>query len=241
MSLERELREIGTALAWPEAPDVADAVLRQIQPSTRASRQPVLRRRSLAVVVVLVAAAVAAVMSVPEARTTVLRALGIGAVQIAEVDDLPAVTPQSDLSSLGPVLSRAEVDQLFPEPLLEFGGDLREPDELRALDRPSIASYVWHDDAGDIRLLVSQLTQGFPDARLVKVTGPGATVERLTIDGRDALWVAGGAHGFGLDDGTFEPIRLSRSALLVDEGQTTIRIEGDLSRGAAIELYRALR
>jgi hypothetical protein len=241
MSLERELQVIGAALAWPETPDLSDGVRARIEHETRTSWRPVLRRRSLALVAALVFAVIVAVMSVPQARTALLRVFGIGAVDIVNVDELPAVAPRSDLSSLGPPLSRVEVEELFPEALLSFADGLREPDELRALDRPSIASYVWRDEQGGVRLLVSQVVGRVPGIRFVKVTGPSATVERLIVDGRDAFWIAGDAHGFGLDSGSFEEIRLSRGALLVDEGTITIRIEGDLDRDDAIDVYRSLR
>ncbi len=81
---------------------------------------------------------------------------------------------------------------------------------------------------------MSQLRGHVPEAGFVKVAGPGATVERLTIEGRPALWITGDAHGFALDNGSFEQLRLSGAALLVDRGEETIRIEGDLDRDAAL-------
>ena len=239
MTLEQELRALSTTLGWPDAPDVAARVRVAIDvPAPQPERRS--RRHRVAVALAVVAAAAAATMAVPQARTAVLRALGIGGVRLVHVDAFPVAAPREDLSLLGPVLPRDQAARVFGARLLRFEEGLGQPDEVRALDVPEMVSYVWTAEHG-VRLLVSQLRGHVPDAGFVKIAGPGATVERLRIEERPALWITGEAHGFGLDNGAFEGLRLSGNALLVDRGEETIRIEGAFDRDAAIRVYRALR
>ena len=113
---------------------------------------------------------------------------------------------------------------------------------MRIGDDPARVSYVWRDERG-VRLLVSQLAGMYGGAKYVKVAGGATTLEELTIDGHRALWISGEAHGFGLigtSDVDFEELRLSGNALLVEDGETTIRIEGDFDRERAVAIARAL-
>jgi hypothetical protein len=246
VSLERELRALGASVEWPTTPDVSTLVRARIaEQPRRASRW---RRHRLAIAVAVVLAAVAATLAVPSARSAILRALGLGSVKVVRVDELPPAAPREDLSLLGPVTTRAYAEELFAAPLLRFDPDiLGEPDEIRALDRPSRVSYVWRNDNGEIELLVSQLHGVFGGANYVKAAGPGTDVEDFLVDGRRALWLSGDVHGFGLVDPTgggfndFEELRLSGNALLVQDGRTTIRIEGDFTRKQALRFYHALR
>lgn len=85
-SLERELRDLGGAIEWPETPDVARLVAARVAaPPERA------RHRRLALLVAVVVAALLAVLAVPPARTAVLDWLGIGGARITVVDELPPV------------------------------------------------------------------------------------------------------------------------------------------------------
>jgi hypothetical protein len=237
-ALEQELRALSQALDWPQTPDVGGAVREQVARSLPDGRRR--WRRELVLAVAVLAAALAATLAVPQARSAVLRWLGLGSVRVELVDELPAAAPRESLTLLGPVLSRADAATVVGTPLLRFDpGVLGEPDEIRALDAPRQVSYLW--TAGDgTRLLVSELPGSVPSGTFVKTIGPGATVEQLEVDGRRALWITGDAHGFGLVGGDFEVMRLSGNALLVDRGATTIRIEGDLTRAEAIRVYRAI-
>lgn len=241
MNLEQELHALAAALDWPPAPDVTEAVLARLDETPRPRR--VFPRHRLAIVVAVVVAAVAATLAVPQARTAILRALGIGSVRVVHVDELPTAALRSDLSNLGPVLTRDEADELAPFPLLRFDRDrLGKPDEIRGIDLPSSVSYVWRAGDGGVRLLVSQLSGRVEEKGFIKVAGPGVKIDELTVDGHQAFWITGEAHGFGIDRGTFdfEELRLSGNALLVNRGDLVIRIEGDFDRDEALAVYHAL-
>jgi hypothetical protein len=243
MSLDRELRALGAAMVWPETPDLAAAVKASVgmvpPPRSRLSR-----RRPAVAVALAVLVAVAAALAVPQARTAILRAIGIGSVRIELVDGLPPLAPRSDLSLLGPTVTLAEARERFPGRLLVPDPDtLGRPDEIRVLDAPAQVSYVWLESTG-VRLLASVISGRFVGSSFVKLVGPETTLDELTVDGRRALWITGEAHGFGLEGAAgagFEELRLAGNALLVDDDGTTIRVEGDLALDQAIRVVRALR
>ena len=244
MSLDGELRALGASMEWPEAPNLAAAVGASVGAMPPHQRR-LSRRRPLVPVALAVLVAVAAALAVPQARTAILRALGIGSVHIELVDELPPLAPRSDLSLLGLPLTLAEARERFHGTLLvPDPGALGAPDEIRVLDEPQQVSYVWLEPPG-VRLLVSVISGRIVGAGFVKAIGPETAIEELSIDGRRALWITGQAHGFGLAGagGTagFEELRLAGNTLLVDDGGTTIRVEGDLSLGRAIRVVRALR
>jgi hypothetical protein len=70
------------------------------------------------------------------------------------------------------------------------------------------------------------------------------TTEELVLDGRRAVWIAGGPHAVFLvgRDGRYHEDRgwLAGTTLLVDRGTSTLRIEGALSRDDAIALARSM-
>jgi len=244
MSLDRELRMLGSAMEWPETPDLAAAVRASVG-IVPPARRLLVRRRPVVAVALAVLVAVTAALAVPQARTAILRALGIGSVRIELVDELPPLPPRSDLSLLGPPLTLAEARERFhgtlivPDPQV-----LGAPDEIRVLGDPQQVSYVWLRPPG-VRLLVSVISGRFVGAGFVKTIGPGTAIEELSIDGRRALWITGQAHGFGLEGAGggsgFEELRLASNALLVDDDGTTIRVEGDLTLDQAIRIVRTLR
>lgn len=243
MSLDGELRALGASMEWPQAPDVAAAVGARVGVMPPAPRR-LIRRRPFVAVALALLLAVGAALAVPQARTAILRALGIGSVRIELVDELPTLAPRSDLSLLGPPVTLAEARERFPGRLLVPDADaLGVPDEIRILDAPAQVSYVWLEPTG-VRLLASVISGRFVGSSFVKLIGPEATLDELTVDGQRALWITGKAHGFGLDGASgadFEELRLAGNALLVDVDGTTIRVEGDLTRDEAIRVARALR
>lgn len=242
MSLEHELHSLAHELAWPQTPDVTSRVLAAIE-QEQAPRRPLLRRRTALAIGLAVIVATVAALAVPQARTAILRALGLGSVRIEIVDELPPLAPRTDLSLLGTPATAAEARRRFPEALQPDADVLGAPDEIRLSDDPAQISYAWLDPSG-VRLLVSVIAGRFVGSSFVKALGPDSTLEDLTVDGRRAMWITGSAHGFGIEGPggvDFEELRLSANALLVEDEEATIRVEGDLTRDEAIRVVRALR
>ena len=91
--LERDLRALGEALAFPSTPDLADGIGRRLP--VRSS--PPWRRRAVLLAAV-VTAALLATLAIPQARSALARIFGIGAVRIEYVDRLPGVEPNEPLA-----------------------------------------------------------------------------------------------------------------------------------------------
>ena len=93
--LERELRGLAAAIAFPETPEIVANVRLAPRPEPLPDRRS--WRTAAVVVAVVIAVAVAAGLAVPQARTSILHWFGIGEVRIEFVDRLPEVRPGAPL------------------------------------------------------------------------------------------------------------------------------------------------
>jgi hypothetical protein len=77
-----------------------------------------------------------------------------------------------------------------------------------------------------------------------KTIHSGAQLERLTVGGAPAYWIAG-AHGFAYStgsNGAYDDQRLAGNTLLVDRSDgTLLRIEGRLDRARAVEIAESVQ
>lgn len=238
--LERELRELGGALAWPETPDLAARVTAGL--AAPPPRRPG-RRRRVALAVALVIAASLAVLAVPPARTAVLDWLGIGGARVSIVDELPPVRTVPGLEILGDPVSLAEARGRAGFPFADPPEDEPEPDQIRAVPGGRV-SYVWREGER-LRLLVTQFPGSVGDPTLVKkLVGSGTSTQQFLLDGDEALWLEGGPHVvlFVAPDGSVRDDRgwLAGNTLLVDRDGVTVRVEGALTRREAVALVRAM-
>ena len=92
------------------------------------------------------------------------------------------------------------------------------------------------------KLIVTQSRGTF----FTKETGPGTTVEQLTFNGLPAVWISGARHLFGYIGGSASPPRpvelyLAGNALIWQDGELTVRLEGKVSREEALEVARSFR
>jgi hypothetical protein len=78
-----------------------------------------------------------------------------------------------------------------------------------------------------------------------KLAGLSSTVERLQVDGRPAIWIAGAPHFFFYrgPNGEFvdTTLRIAGNVLLLERGRLLVRLEGAFGRDRATELARSLR
>ena len=198
------------------------------------------RRAALAVALVAIAAAVVATLAVPSARTAVLRWLGLGSVQIVHVDELPTVPATGTLP--GRPVTLAEAQSAVPFDLLAPPAELGRPARILVLDERGIVTFVWgRPDAP--RFTVTELPGGPAPWIVGKLIPPDGSVENLSVDGRPALWIVGEHEIAVLDPATGQPIfdtaRLAGNTFLVDRGDVTLRLEGDITRAQAVEIARA--
>jgi hypothetical protein len=77
-----------------------------------------------------------------------------------------------------------------------------------------------------------------------KVLGQDATLEDVTVAGYHGWWISGRPHTFYLIDSAGdtrdETLRLATNTLLIDEGGTVVRIEGNLTKEQALQIARSL-
>jgi hypothetical protein len=78
-----------------------------------------------------------------------------------------------------------------------------------------------------------------------KAVGPETRVEQLTVNGGGGYWLEGQPHMFFYRDSAGEvqneTIRLAGNTLLWEAGNLTLRLEGALTRDAALRIARSIR
>jgi len=252
--LERSLRLLGEALAFPEAPDVSEAVQRRLVDIRPQRRRP--SRRTLVLAFATLAVAIGAVMAVPPARTAVLELFGLRGATVQRVESLPTL-PRPD---------PAPPELLLGNPLAIQGGRpwVKSPNVLipAALGRPD-AAYAAEEPYGlrltlvygpgdgvprsqytGVGILMTEFDGAIDTRYLDKMVDAGSTVEELTVGGNRALWLEGGPHFvvFRTADGSIgEDVgRLAGNTLLVENGELLVRIEGEIDRERAIEIAESL-
>ncbi len=214
--LERDLRGLAAAIAFPETPAIA-ANLRLSPRPERLPRSPRSWRTVAIVVTVVLAVAIAAGMAVPQARTSILHWFGIGEIRIEFVDRLPAVRPDAPLG-LGTAIDSANAPfpLLRPAVLGKPDGTYRSGDVVTLLyGRPE-----------RVRALVTEIANsGFTPMVGKKLAEAGTRVEFVPIRGSEGpgLWVTGEPHVVLLPGG---PARLAANTLIWTRGALTIRLEG---------------
>jgi hypothetical protein len=252
--LERSLRLLGEAVAFPEAPDVSEAVQRRLVDVRPQGRRP--GRRSLVLAFAVLAVAVGAVMAVPPARTAVLEFFGLRGATVQRVESLPTL-PRPD---------PAPPQLLLGNPLAVQGGRpwVKSPNVLvpGALGRPD-AAYAAEEEYGlrltlvygpgdgvprsqytGVGILVTEFDGAIDRRYLDKMVQGGTSVEQLTVDGNRALWLEGGPHFvvFRTESGDIgEDVgRLAGNTLLLEHEGMLVRIEGQIDRERAIEIAESL-
>lgn len=238
------LRDLGTATWLPEAPDVAAALADVPAPS----RRP---RYRWAVAAAVAALVVLAIVITP-VRQAVADWLGIGAVRIVEVDEVPVVSDEV-LTGLG--------DELDLDTSALIGSFDIAPDALGSADRLFIndlgagrlwaISAVWFPRDGlpevgnsGVGALLT-LFEGTLDRPVVeKSVGDDATVEIVQVGDVVGYWITGDAHIFAyLDpDGETieESIRLAGNTLLWEIDGVSFRFESALDLAAAVAVAASL-
>ena len=237
--LELALRQLGGLVEFPPEPDLAAGVRRRLGESPARRWAP--RRIALVALAVLVVA-VGAAMVVPSARTAVLEWLGIKGVKVTRVETLPKVSLLNDFG-LGERVSLPEARRRAPwlvEPHLD---SLDPPDQIYFSPAVPLGqlSFLWGSKT-EVQLLMTQ-AQG--EAFAEKMLGPGTDVEPANVDAHTGIWFTGDPHVFLFRDrrGDIreETARLARNTLLWQHGELTVRLEGELSKNAALEIARSVR
>ena len=222
--LERELRLLAAYVDLPVERDLVPAVRSRLGDRPR---RPLPWRRLGAAAAFVLVLGFAATMVVPDARTAVLRFLGIEGATIIRVDELPpAATTQPPF---GEPVTLDEAEQVVGfRPLLP---DLGSPDSVR-VDRFS-PYFVVVQYGRPLRVRLTELVGGV----IEKYALAEQRVGRVSVDGRPGIWVEGRhvvSEPFGLP-------RIAGNVLLWEQDGLTVRLEGRLTREEALEIARSVR
>lgn len=225
--LDRDLRELASAIAYPETPDLATPVRRRL-PERRPSAGP----RRLALAAAIVGIAMLAGLAVSPARTAILRFFGIGAVRVEYVERLPAVEPGAPLT-LGTQIDAGE------SPLRVLRSDLLGmPDGIYRSG--TVVTLLWGSPRS-VRLLVTEIGgPPVPPEVVKKALAATTRASFVPLAGEDdlGLWIEGAPHVLYLPGA---PPRLAANTLVWRRGELTIRLEGAASLEEAVRIARSLR
>lgn len=253
IELEARLAGIATELDWPPAPDLRAAVRRRIaaRPSWYASRW--------ALAAVAVIAIVAALLAYPPTRTAIADWVNLH-TSIRRTTSVPTPSPLpagplgrrlglGNATTLAAARSGVSWQVLLP-------GGLGAPDEVYLQNPPDGPSQgevtlVYSTRPGipvsgdtGVSVLVTEARGRVDENFFGKTVGQGTTIEPVTVNGHQGWWISGQPHVFFFDDSSGNPrletLRLATNTLIIDEGGTIVRIEGDLTRQQALDLAASL-
>ena len=253
MDLERELASLAGALAWPPTPDLRPAVRRGIS----RPRSWYASRWALAAAAVLII--VASLLAYPPTRTAIADWVNLH-TSINRTNTLPTPSPLPP----GPLGSRLGLGNQVTLPAARGAvpwhvlvpGLLGAPDEVYLQNPPDgpdqgEVTLVYAARAGipvsgqtGVSVLVTEARGSVNQNFFGKTVGPGTSIEAVTIGGHQGWWISGQPHVFFFDDAAgnarLETLRLATNTLIIDEGGTIVRIEGDLTRQQALDLAASL-
>ena len=229
--LEQALINIGQRIEYPKTPDLGASY------PTRSERR-ISRRWRIAAAV---AAAALVLLAFPGPRQAVANLFRIGSVTLTVVADLRPAAVEREPSGMMVTLNKAPEGVGFPILALD-----QDPDAVY-LD-PSVPGGMvtlgYGADDDGYALLITQLLATTDEQAVTKLLTPSTNVESVTVEGEPGFWIEGDPHVVILfnQDGDLveDSARLAANTLLYIVGNRTVRIEGGLSLGQALEVAAAL-
>jgi len=229
--LEQALFNLGQRIEYPKTPDLGASY------PTRSERR-ISRRWRIAAAV---AAAALVLLAFPGPRQAVANLFRIGSVTLTVVADLRPAAVEREPSGMMVTLKKAQEGVGFPILALD-----QDPDAVY-LD-PSVPGGMvtlgYGADDDGYALLITQLLATTDEQAVTKLLTPNTNVESVTVEGEPGFWIEGDPHVVILfnQDGDLveDSARLAANTLLYIVGNRTVRIEGGLSLGQALEVAAAL-
>ena len=229
--LEIALADLGRGLAFPQTPDLAVAVGREIRNQAGTARRALPWRpfrRSLALAglsLVVLGGAVGAV------------GLGTGAIHIG-FGSPPISVTVADQRGFGTEMGLEQAQQQAGFAIRLPDGDLDPADHILFTNVPrgGTVTLVWDDLPGfptgsdGIGLAVMEFSADIGPENFTKIISEGSFVVTTRVGPRLAWWVEGGEHWFFYTDAAGDPvagtIRLVGNVLFWEDDGLTLRIEG---------------
>jgi hypothetical protein len=209
------------------------------------------------VAIVTVGVTVGILLASPAARSAVAGLLGLGGVEIHQVEQLPPVGDAANVRAhLGRRVTldeaRAQVQWAILVPADPAVGG---PDEVYLDSRVpgGVVSLLWNARPGlsqasplQAGILLTEFAGSISDrVTAYKLIDRGARVEVVRVSQTTGLWVSGQPHAVELLDarGEFveETLRLEGDVLLWTQSGLTLRIESALGRDASVAIADSIR
>jgi hypothetical protein len=249
--LEEKLREAGRSLAYPSTPPIAQKVMSRINPPIH-SRFPHGGWATVALAMLILALAL---IFVSPARAAIFNFIQIGVVRIFQTQ--PAAVPTQTLEApltatpiatfLPSVLDLAGETTLtgaqsqvnFPILLPSYPVGLGKPDHVYVQDVGSpMLVLVWMDRAhpDKVRLSLDEIEPGWA----VSKSNP-RLIEETAVNGQPAVWAVG-PYLLQIANSDYVMERLVQGNVLIwTQGETTYRLETDLSLEEAVKIAESLQ
>ena len=254
--LEQALTQLGRELDYPATPALASRVRTRLDEKAPQEKRRLLPaaglRRALALALVgLLVLAGGVLAAVPSVRDAVLEFFGLQGATVERRERLPT-PPEARPLQLGERVTLAEAEQrLGFTPLVP--ADPGEPDgvyvrrdipggelSLAYRPRPGLPEAA----ATGLGLLVTEFRGDLVPEFIGKLAGEATSIERLTLDGERAIWIEGAPHFFFYrrPDGISmeRTLRLAANVLLLERGDTLVRLEGGFGLERAKQIARSL-
>lgn len=247
--LEDALRELGTSYVYPATPSVAAGVRARIESGRPARWRGAEFSRPWRLVLaaaVIILALGAAFLSNPATRDAIAHFFHVRGVVVTRASALPSVSISP--LNLGPAmtLERAQAQVSF---VIVVPSRLGTPDAvyvdssipggevvLAYKPRPGIPLVA----QTGLGVLITEFRGELNPQFLVKVGGPGTTIEETTVGGDPAWWIDGQPHMLivqvspGVDRP--EELRLASNTLVWEDESVTLRIESGLWKSGAMDI-----
>jgi hypothetical protein len=249
-SLEDTLTAMSGAIAFPNEPDLAGAVRERLSRAALASarRRRLPMRFAVAALALTVVASGILVFS-PGARHAMAGWLGLPGIRISTTPKGSVPAPGRALD-LGRRVTLAQAERHLGVPVkLPSNIQLGSPDAVYTDETKAIVWFVYRPAANlpavagyDVGLLVTELrAQGLDEFFYKKLTGSGAEIRNVTINGAPGFWIHGQPHviQYHYPLGTRQELgRVSGNSLIWATGGVTYRIElaGGLQEARRIAL-----
>ena len=223
-----DLGELGRSVPTPSAAGMDEAVLARLAPTAGTTSRPRWLLRAAAIAV----AALLALLLIPPVRAAVADWFGFGSVVVREGDgtgELPTVspTPSGPGTSLGEAASQVTSRSSSCRP------------------SASLAAPGCHPTGGSSRSCgTTGRDSTSPSSRSYTFAKSAETFEHVSVDGRDALWFPDSHQVAVLDEQGREVVETRRrvgSTLVWMVGDTTLRLEGELTLQQAVDVAESAR
>jgi len=241
--LASALRDLGSRLEVPLSPEVSAAVWARIEAEPALGSRYV-PRWAVAAVAVILALAAASIVS-PAVRATVLDVLRFAGVELRSEPGPPA-RQQSLLPGERAVdLDQARRSAAFP---ISVPTALGQPDEVHLSDA-RVVSLIYRagpgrpvPTAGDTAVRLDEF-DGLLEPVFEKFAGMSGG-ERVRVGGEQGIWIEGPHEVMYVDragEWRTETARLAARTLIWQQGNVTLRLEGQFTLAQALEVASTVR